>query len=386
MNGINIARVIVDKRREKGVTQDELASFVGVSKSSVSKWENGQSYPDIVFLPQLAAYFNISLDELMGYAPQMTGGDIGDLYRDLAEEFAAKPFDEVMDRCREVAKKYFSCFLLLFRLGVLYVNYSHKAAGDVAGDSAGDAQRAAVIAEAKGLFERVKEQSDDTDLKRYALHLEAVCELMLGRPNEVIELLAGVNVPPSNDVLLSQAYLMTGKAVEAKMELQRSICGNILGIFESLPAYLSVYADDAERFGEICRRAMELIQTFELKALAPTAILPFYLAAAQGYLAMGTVGAMGEREKALCVLEEYTDIATGDIYPLKMVRADGFFDLLDGVDGVMDRATFGVAELPRDERTIRESMADAVAGNALFDVLKDEPRFRSLVEKLRGNV
>ena len=44
MKEINIARVLVNKRREKGVTQDELANYIGVSKASVSKWETGVSH------------------------------------------------------------------------------------------------------------------------------------------------------------------------------------------------------------------------------------------------------------------------------------------------------------------------------------------------------
>ncbi|MHC1772911.1 MAG: helix-turn-helix domain-containing protein [Flexilinea sp.] len=72
MKEINIANVLVNKRKEKGITQDELANYIGVSKASVSKWETGQSYPDVTFLPQLAAYFNISIDDLMDYKPQMT--------------------------------------------------------------------------------------------------------------------------------------------------------------------------------------------------------------------------------------------------------------------------------------------------------------------------
>ena len=76
MREINIAKVITSKRREKGLTQEELASYMGVSKASVSKWETGQSYPDIVFLPQLATFFNISMDQLMDYEPQMCKEDI----------------------------------------------------------------------------------------------------------------------------------------------------------------------------------------------------------------------------------------------------------------------------------------------------------------------
>ena len=43
MKEIHIARTIVQKRREKGMTQDELASYMGVSKAAVSKWEIGVS-------------------------------------------------------------------------------------------------------------------------------------------------------------------------------------------------------------------------------------------------------------------------------------------------------------------------------------------------------
>ena len=74
MADINIARTIVTKRREKGMTQEELAEFMGVSKASVSKWETGQSFPDIALLPKLASFFNISIDELMDFRPEMTQG------------------------------------------------------------------------------------------------------------------------------------------------------------------------------------------------------------------------------------------------------------------------------------------------------------------------
>ena len=62
MKELNIAKVIVENRRKKGLTQDELAAYMGVSKASVSKWETGQCYPDITFLPILATYFNISIE------------------------------------------------------------------------------------------------------------------------------------------------------------------------------------------------------------------------------------------------------------------------------------------------------------------------------------
>ncbi len=67
MKELNIGRILIENRHKRGVTQDELANYMGVSKASVSKWENAVTYPDITILPKLAAFFNISIDELMGY-------------------------------------------------------------------------------------------------------------------------------------------------------------------------------------------------------------------------------------------------------------------------------------------------------------------------------
>ena len=63
MYKLKISKVILQKRKEKNITQEELAKYMEVTKASVSKWETGQSYPDILLLPKLATFFNISIDE-----------------------------------------------------------------------------------------------------------------------------------------------------------------------------------------------------------------------------------------------------------------------------------------------------------------------------------
>ena len=56
---------LVILRKSKGLTQDDFASAVGVSRQAVYKWESGQSYPEVPKLLEMKLLFTISIDELL---------------------------------------------------------------------------------------------------------------------------------------------------------------------------------------------------------------------------------------------------------------------------------------------------------------------------------
>lgn len=58
-------RVLKEKRKEFGLTQEELAEKLQVSRSAISNWEIGRNYPDIQTLISLAKTFDVSLDYLL---------------------------------------------------------------------------------------------------------------------------------------------------------------------------------------------------------------------------------------------------------------------------------------------------------------------------------
>ena len=60
-----LGKRIAALRKEKGMTQEELAEKLGVSPQAISKWENEQSCPDISLLPRLAAIFGVTTDLLL---------------------------------------------------------------------------------------------------------------------------------------------------------------------------------------------------------------------------------------------------------------------------------------------------------------------------------
>ena len=67
---MNIGHKIKELRKERGVTQEQLANNIGISFQAISKWETGIALPDITLTPILASYFGISMDELFDFSLQ----------------------------------------------------------------------------------------------------------------------------------------------------------------------------------------------------------------------------------------------------------------------------------------------------------------------------
>ena len=70
--GTNIKRL----RTAKNITQEQLSVAMNVTCAAVSKWERGETYPDIALLQPLAYFFEVTLDELMGYDKEKVRAEI----------------------------------------------------------------------------------------------------------------------------------------------------------------------------------------------------------------------------------------------------------------------------------------------------------------------
>lgn len=61
---------LVQTRKLMGLTQEDIADKLGVTRQSVAKWESGESIPDLDKCKQLADIFGVSLDDLANYEPE----------------------------------------------------------------------------------------------------------------------------------------------------------------------------------------------------------------------------------------------------------------------------------------------------------------------------
>lgn len=113
---INIAANLKRLRKQREITQDDLANFIGVSFQAVSKWERGDGYPDITILPVIANFFDVSLDELVGMNEIKNAARLEDIFNRLKENASVGKTEENILLLREEIKHFPNNYKLLFEL------------------------------------------------------------------------------------------------------------------------------------------------------------------------------------------------------------------------------------------------------------------------------
>lgn len=110
--GANIKRI----RLERGLTQEEMATHLGVSFQSISKWERGEGYPDIEMLPSISIYLGISIDELLGASEQAKKEKYDEINRVWADNNKNGVHPENVDLMKKALKAFPNDPLLLVQL------------------------------------------------------------------------------------------------------------------------------------------------------------------------------------------------------------------------------------------------------------------------------
>lgn len=105
---------IKNLRKKSGITQETLADYLGVTFQSVSRWERGDGYPDIAFLPSIASFFNISVDELLGVNNVQNEQKIS-TYIAHYDSMQLKDLPSVFDEYRKAVKEFPGDFRIMVR-------------------------------------------------------------------------------------------------------------------------------------------------------------------------------------------------------------------------------------------------------------------------------
>lgn len=359
MTNLNLGENIARLRRQKGLTQDELAAFLGVTKASVSKWETRQSMPDILLLPVIASFFDISTDELLGYEPQLSREQIKKIYQELADRFTSGTFEEAMAASRSLVRKYYSCYPFLLQICVLWLNHA---------DQTQPAKRPQLLEEIIALCRHIEQDCRTAGICSDAASLRAMVQLLLGSTQEVIETLeescSPFRLSRNNDILLIQAYLGHGNSDMANRFAQISMYLSLLSVIENASLQLGIRCTDQSACEELLCRTDSMIKAFDLEQLHPN------LSAVYFYQAALFCAGLGQNSRALGYLERFASCVRA-LFDKPVLHGDRFFDCLDSWIDELEVAA------PRSMKLVAKSIPPLFEHPA-FATLQPEERFQKL--------
>ncbi len=369
MNELNFSDNIVKLRHKKKITQEQLADFIGVTKASVSKWENKQTLPDILILPELAAFFDVTIDELLGYEPQLSKEQIQKLYLELTEAFAESPFEEVMKKSEELTKKYYSCYPFLFQIACLWINHFMIAENQT--------RQTEILISISNLCSHIISNCRNISICNDSIILKSFADLQLGRAQEVIDSLEEMFNPchlsVQNDTILlqAQAYQMNGQNDKADSITQINMFSHLLNLIENATWYITINSDNLSACESTIERMNHIFAAYDLEYLHPNSVAGFYYQAAIVYCLHD------KTQKAINKLERYAACIKKLWENEAVLHGDSYFT---SIESWFEQLNIG-NHAPRDKRIIINSAISALSHPA-FTILSDMTAYQKIKQSL----
>lgn len=352
-----IGKVIFGLRKKDGTTQEQLANAVGVSVPAVSKWETGNSYPDITLLMPIARYFGVTVDELLHYRSEISKEKEEAIIRECTQTFEEKGFDAGMSLCSGYLKEYPNNLHLKYELAGLFPWYAAKS-GTSAEKAADAKERAVSLLKDAG-------KSDDGEIRNAALYLLACTYLQMGQSGEAQEALEHLPQQAYDPVYLLPTIYLQKKEFQKAAKLNQ--CNLLNSLSKAGGALIGLTGialqekrwDDALRFADAQRKLMEAV---DLQDFLLSSICGLYLK---------IYCAKRDAENTLHWLKQYLSA-----FPYDESRhhlAENFF--------------FSLAE-KREKSVIlnftKDTVLHSLEQDKEFDFLREDERFNKLLEDFRN--
>jgi len=117
---IKLSENIKTFRKERKMTQEQLAEALGVTAGAVYKWERDFSTPDIVLIMELADLFGVSVDVLLGY--EWKNSDAGAALDEIKRLSEKRDYSEASSKAEKAIKKYPNNFDIVYQSALMYLS------------------------------------------------------------------------------------------------------------------------------------------------------------------------------------------------------------------------------------------------------------------------
>ena len=189
-------------RKERSLTQEQLAEAMTVTVGAVSKWELGQSMPELNLIMELADFFDVSVDALLGY--ELRSNSKEQTVARLIAYKHNKTNANSLSESEKALKKYPNCFDIVYYSADLY---------SLKGIETGDTGQ---LSRAIELFQHaclLIDQNTDSAISQISIQARiAEMEILQGKTEKALDRLKKNNIGGLNDALIGMTLPQSAKS------------------------------------------------------------------------------------------------------------------------------------------------------------------------------
>lgn len=225
---LNTAYTIREKRRACGYTQERLAQALGLTPAAVSKWETGQTLPDVTMLCPLAEALGITTDELLGFNPDVSEKHAEELLQPGRDALAQGDFSNATRLGEKAVQLHPSSATLAFAAASLFMEIAQAAQEAVATSKPAECPPQESVARtalsrSMELFERCR-QDGSLEQREAAAFVLAGQYVLAGDHDRALEAARSIHMPQADPRIMEAAALAaSGKLDEAECIARRAL-------------------------------------------------------------------------------------------------------------------------------------------------------------------
>lgn len=214
---LNLNKNIKKYRKEMNLTQEELAEAFGVTVGAVSKWESGSTVPDIMTMIELADFFNISMDILLGY--NLSSKRIEDITQRIFSLAKEQKYEEAVSEAEKALVRYPASFKIIRACASMY------AVLFLASGKKEDAKRSVELFE-KALT--LLSQNDDPDCSEFSIRMDIAKIKNYLDPDEALAEFGKINYLGIADIDIARLLHKKGETDEALDRYTKALFRNLM--------------------------------------------------------------------------------------------------------------------------------------------------------------
>ena len=251
-----VGEVIRRKRKEQGLTQEQVAQRLGVSAPAVNKWERGSSYPDIAILPALARLLNTDVNTLLCFQEELSDNEIAEICNKIAAIMEEQGLETAFDAAEQKVREYPNCGKLIHMMASMVQGLLMMSGG-------WSTDREKYEEKIYSWYERVTECGGDEQVKNAAAYMLASKYIMKKEYEKAQKMLDSLPKQQADKRILNARLLLAQeKHDEAAVLLERKLTD----VLNDLSIVLFMLMDIAFREGDM-ERAEKIASAGEQTAL-----------------------------------------------------------------------------------------------------------------------